>query len=133
MIPRLNKEFLRKLDQRQHKTVYAKIIALNNQEEPIEKLEGVVTGGSISVDGSSAIRRSCSLTMTTQNVKINNVYWGLTNKIAIEIGLQNDIDNQYEDIIWFPQGIFILTDFKTSNQVNNYTINVSGKDKLPAV
>jgi len=53
--------------------------------------------------------------MTSQNVNINNVYWGITNKVSIEIGLQNDIDNRYDKIIWFPQGIYILTDFKTSH------------------
>ena len=130
MLPLLNKQFLRQLDQHQHKVIYARVISLNNREEPIEKIEGVVTGGSISVDGSSAIRRSCNLTMTSENININNVYWGISNKISIEIGLQNDIDNRYEKIIWFPQGIYILTDFKTSHQVNNYTITVNGKDKM---
>ena len=130
MIALLNKQFLRQLDQYRHKTIYAKVISLNNKEEPIEKIEGVVTGGSISVDGTSAIRRSCNLTMTSQNVNINNVYWGITNKVSIEIGLQNDIDNRYDKIIWFPQGIYILTDFKTSHQVNNYTITLNAKDKM---
>ena len=130
MIPLLDKEFLKQLDQYKHKTVYAKIISLNNYEQPIEKIEGVVTGGSISIDGSSSIRRSCNLTLTANNLRINNVYWGITNKISLEIGLENNIDKRYDKIIWFPQGIYILTDFKTSHQVNNYTISLSGKDKM---
>lgn len=130
MIPYLDKDFLRNLDQYHHKTIYAKIIALNYQEQPIEQIEGVVTGGSISVDGTSAIRRSCNLTMVAKNVTINNVYWGLSNKVSIEIGLENQINSKYAPIIWFKQGIFVLTEFKTSHQVNNYTITLSGKDKM---
>lgn len=130
MIPYLDKDFLRALDQYHHKTVYAKIIALNYQEEPIEQIEGVVTGGSISVDGSSSVRRSCSLTLVAKNLTINNVYWGLSSKVSILIGLENHINPKYESIIWFKQGIYILTDFKTSHVVNNYTISLTGKDKM---
>jgi len=36
----------------------------------------------------------------------------------------------YPDIIWFPQGIFILTDFRPSASVNSYTIKLTGKDKM---
>lgn len=130
MNPLLDKEFLKQLDQTRHRTTYARIIALNNNEEPIEKIEGAVTGGSISVDGKSAIRRSCNLTLTSKKMNINNVYWGISSKVSIEIGLENNINNLYNDIIWFPQGIFILTDFKTSHQVNNYVITLNGKDKM---
>jgi len=48
-------------------------------------------------------------------MNINNVYWGISSKVSIEIGLENNINSLYSDIIWFPQGIFILTDFKTSH------------------
>lgn len=79
--------------------------------------------------------------MTTKNLNMNNIYWGLTTRVKVEIGLKNDIIvpnsqepykyiKEYPEIIWFPQGVFIITDFKTSNQVNNYTITLSGKDKM---
>lgn len=128
----LDTEFLRLLDKDRNRTVYARIISLNRAEEPIEQIEGVVTAGSVSIDGESAVRRVAQLTLTTKNLNINNVYWGLTTKVKIEFGLQNNLVNfqDYDKIIWFKQGIFILTDFKTSQGVNNYTINVSAKDKM---
>jgi len=46
-----------------------------------------VTAGSITNDGESAVRRICSLTVSTQNLNINSVYWGITTKVKIEIGL----------------------------------------------
>ena len=128
--PLLDAEFLRALDSNRNRTVYAKIISLNQYEYPIEQIEGVVTAGSISIDGESAVRRVCQLTLSAKNLNINNVYWGLTTKVKIEIGLENTINSSYEDIIWFKQGLFILTDFKTSQTTNNYTINLTGKDKM---
>lgn len=130
MNPLLDSEFLVKLNNDKNRTIYARIISLNQYEHPIEQLEGVVTAGSITIDGQSAVRRVCSLTLSAKNLNINNVYWGLTTKVKIEIGLQNNVDNKYDDIIWFKQGIFILTDFKTTQVVNNYTINLTGKDKM---
>jgi hypothetical protein len=62
----LDKNFLKQLDAENQKEVYAKIISLNIHEEPIESIEGKIIGGSISLDGSSAVRRSGNLTMVTQ-------------------------------------------------------------------
>ena len=130
MNPLLDSEFLVKLNNDKNRTIYAHIISLNQYEHPIEQLEGVVTAGSITIDGQSAVRRVCSLTLSAKNLNINNVYWGLTTKVKIEIGLQNNVNSKYDNIIWFPQGIFILTDFKTTQTINNYTINLTGKDKM---
>ena len=130
MNPLLDSNFLIKLNNDKNRTIYAHVISLNQYEHPIEQLEGVVTAGSITIDGQSAVRRVCSLTLSAKNLNINNVYWGLTTKVKIEIGLQNNVDSKYENIIWFPQGIFILTDFKTTQTINNYTINLTGKDKM---
>lgn len=132
MNPLLDSNFLIKLDNDKNRTIYARIISLNQYEHPIEQLEGVVTAGSITIDGQSAVRRVCSLTLSAKNLNINNVYWGLTTKVKIEIGVQNNIIGyeHYGEIIWFEQGIFILTDFKTTQTINNYTINLTGKDKM---
>jgi hypothetical protein len=59
----LDKNFLKQLDAENEREVYAKIVSLNIHEEPIESIEGRVTGGSISIDGSSSVRRSCNLTL----------------------------------------------------------------------
>jgi hypothetical protein len=61
-----DKEFLLKLDKQKNKTKYARITSLKFDETPIESIEGRVTGGSINLDGASALRRSCSLTMTAE-------------------------------------------------------------------
>jgi hypothetical protein len=60
-----NKDFLLKLDKSQNKILYARITSLQFNESPIETIEGRITQGSINIDGSSAVRRSCSLSLIT--------------------------------------------------------------------
>jgi hypothetical protein len=59
-------EFLTRLDNTNLKTKYARIILLTQQELPICSLEGIISQGSLNVDGNSAVRRSCSLTMVSK-------------------------------------------------------------------
>lgn len=128
--PLLDKEFLIDLYNHRDRQTYVKIIALNFNEEPLQSIEGTITQGSINIDGASAVRRTCSLTMITKDVEINDFYWGFKNKFKLEIGLKNYVNKNYPDIIWFPQGMFIITNFNSSQSTNNYTINISGKDKM---
>ena len=125
-----NKDFLLKLDKSKNKTIYARITALTFEESPIETIEGRVTGGSINLDGASALRRSCSLTMVAQDFNYNEFYWGLNTKFKLEIGVQNLVDPKMPDIIWFNQGIYLITTFNTSRSTTNFTISINGKDKM---
>ena len=92
-------------------------------------IEGRVTSGSINIDGASAIRRTCSLSLVAKELNINDFYWGLKSKFKLEIGLKNTINSNYPDIIWFKQGIYAITSFSTNQTINNYTVSISGKDK----
>ena len=104
-------EFLKKIDTYPQREVYAKIISLTFDERPITEITGKLTAGSISVDGSSAIRRTCNLTMVTSEININELDWALKTKFTVLLGLKNFVDNTRPDIIWFPQGIFIINTF----------------------
>ncbi len=119
-----------KLIEQKKREIFARITALTIDELPIEYIEGKVTGGSINIDGSSAVRRTCNLTMIAQDVNINEFYWGLKNKFKLEIGLKNDFNSFYPEIIWFKQGLYVITSFNTSQSTNNYNISISGKDKM---
>lgn len=123
-------DFLLALDNKTDRELFARITALTLNELPTETIEGRVTGGSINIDGNSALRRTCNLTMVADEVNINDYYWGLHSKVKIEIGIKNTIDEDRPDIIWFPQGIFVLTAFNTSHTTNNYQISLNGKDKM---
>ena len=112
--PLLDTDFLLKLDSCQEREVFVKLIALNFNEEPIEKIEGRSQSGSVNIDGSSIIRRTCSLNLIAKELNINEFYWGLNSKFKLEIGLKNNIDNNYPDIIWFSQGVFLINSFNIS-------------------
>lgn len=126
----LDKEFLAKLDAERHKEIFAKIISLTIDGDPIDTIEGRVTTGSINIDGNAAIRRTCSLTLVSQNLDINDFYWGLKTKFKLEIGVSNNINSQYPDICWFPQGIYVVSQFTTNRNASSYTISVQGQDKM---
>jgi hypothetical protein len=96
-----DKDFLSKLDRCKNKIIYARITSLKFDESPIEMIEGRVTGGSINIDGSSAVRRTCSLTMVAQDFDYNDYYWGLNTKFKLQIGVQNMVDPGMPDVIWF--------------------------------
>lgn len=128
--PLLDLEFLRKLDLMRNKATYAKIILLTWDENPVYEIQGKITAGSINIDGASAVRHTCSLTMVSPDVDITNTYWALKNKFKLEVGVENEIDSQYPDIIWFKQGTYVFTSLNMSVQSNNFTISLNGKDKM---
>ena len=125
-----DKDFLLKLDKVKNKIIHARITALTFDEKPIEYIEGRVTQGSINVDGASAVRRTCSLTIVADNFNSLNYYWGINTKFKLEVGVENFIDPQYPNIIWFKQGIYLFTSFNSSRSASNFTISIQGKDKM---
>jgi hypothetical protein len=110
----MNSDFLFKLDSHRSREIFVKLIALDFNENPIEQIEGRATGGSVNIDGASAVRRTCSISMVAKEMNINEFYWGLRSKFKLEIGLKNTVDNRYPDIIWFPQGVYVITSFNTN-------------------
>ena len=126
----LDNNFLYDLTTAQEREIYCKIIALNFEEYPLEEITGNIQSGSISLDGASAVRRSCSISLIAQELDINSYYWGLNTKIKVMIGMKNTLNDAYDDIIWFPQGIYILTSFSTSQSTSGWNVSLSGKDKM---
>lgn len=126
-----SEKFLRELDTYPHRVVYAKVIALDWDENPLEQIEGKITnGGSINLDGSSSVRRTCSFSLLSDEVDIHDFYWGYKTKIRVLIGLENFIDDSYPDIVWFEQGIFVITSFSCQWSTSGYTISITAKDKM---
>ena len=128
-----DKQFLKRLDENRTKTVYARVIALQLDETPIETIEGRVTQGSINIDGGSSVRRTCSLTLVAENFDYSAFIWGLNTKFKLEIGLENIIDSTYPKIIWFKQGTYFISSFNTSRSANSFNISINGKDKMCAL
>lgn len=126
----LDKDFLKQLDEWNEREVYVKIISLDFDENPRSEIQGYATGGSVKVDGASAVRRTCSLNLVAKSAQINETDWALETKFKLEIGLRNFVNSKYDDIIWFPQGVYILTSFNCTNNNQGINISLQGKDKM---
>lgn len=128
--PLLDEVFLQELYATNQQETYAKIIALNWNEEPLQELYGVVTQGSANVDGDSAVRRTCSLSFVVKDQQITDYYWGMEKKFKLYSGLKNIINPEYPDIIWFPLGLYVCTSYSKSEATNSFSITIQGKDKM---
>lgn len=134
----LDEAFLIALLEQKEREIYARIASLDVNEQPIEYIEGKVSDGSINIDGTSSVRRTCNLTMSVDDVDISDVYWGIKTKFRLEIGVKNNLTNEYQssdfsaypEIVWFPEGTYFITNFNTSIATKGYTISLSGKDKM---
>lgn len=132
-----DKEFLLQLNEYPIKSVNIKITSfskdLTNLEiEKTDEIIGRVTGGNINVDGSSAIRRTCNLSLIaldTDNI-IKEEYWAYNTEFKLEIGLDNYINPEYEDIIWFNMGRYVITSFNINKSTTTTNVSISGKDKM---
>lgn len=130
-----NSAFLKKIDEMPLKEQFVKITILDFLENPITEIQGKVTSGSISLNGSSAVRRTANLNMVADDANndvrsINNLL-SINKKIKLEIGFTNmTSDYQQYPIIWFPLGVYVII---TPSIVHNNTgINISLqlKDKM---
>ena len=124
--------FLQQLDNTNNRILYVRITALNLNDQPLETIEGKVSSGNINIDGNSAVRRTCSLSLVAplEDTIITDPYWCFNTKFKLEVGLQNDIEINYPNIIWFEQGIYIITSFSISKNPTSLMVNISGKDKM---
>lgn len=128
-------QFLEKLNEQPLKIYYVKILVLDIEEKPIRAIEGrVQSGGSINIDGSSSMRRSCSLTFVAEEgnndlTDIDNLL-SINKRVQIFEGLKNDIDDRYDDICWFKLGTFVIIDPSITHNTKGVTISLSCKDKM---
>jgi len=108
-----DKNFLKALDNERNKFYYARIIVLDKFNKQIKSIEGrVQQGSSISINGSSSVRRTCNITLIADEVEndLSNIenFLSVNKKIKIAIGIEKWIDyskdvyyyENKEDTIW---------------------------------
>ena len=105
---------------------YVKVELLNWEEEKESEIQGQCTSGSISIDGNSSVRRTCSFSMIIDADSENSPEWALRKKIRVWVGDQP----AGEEIKWYNEGLFVITSFSKSENTNSTTVNISGQDKM---
>lgn len=129
-------DFLFKMAELPIKEQYVRIVALDWEERPLAEIQGSATGGSISLDGKAAMRRTCSLSMQVSHEsysKITEVYsmFSINRKVFIELGITNTT-GQYQDYptIWFPMGTFIIINPSINHAAGGLNISLQLRDKM---
>lgn len=129
-------DFLVKIDNLQIQEQYVKITLLNWNEEPIQEVQGLATGGSLNLDGKSGMRRNGSVSIHVPNealsevTNVNNLF-SINKKIFLEIGIKNTTTEYTEfPVIWFPQGTFIIINPSLSHNTSGVNLTLQIKDKM---
>ena len=129
-------DFLVKIDNLQIQEQYVKITLLDWNEEPIQEVQGLATGGSLNLDGKSGMRRNGSVSIHVPNealsevTNVNNLF-SINKKIFLEIGIKNTTTEYTEfPIIWFPQGTFIIINPSLSHNTSGVNLTLQIKDKM---
>lgn len=128
--------FLDLIDKQKIKEQFAKITVLDWEENPLQDIQGIVTGGNINLDGKSSMRRTVNLTLFINEdeysriTNVNNVI-SINKKIKLEVGFKNTTD-YYKDYetLWFPQGVFVVFNPSISHTTSGATISLQLKDKM---
>ena len=132
---------LKQLFEYPHREIYVRI---NQLQGNMSVLQGKATDGSINLDGSSGLRRTCNLSFTLDPsaFKLNEQDWVLNTRFELEIGLYDFVGVQlttvntepifYKEgpIVWFKQGHYLITSFNASLGLDSVSVSISGQDKM---
>ena len=109
-----------------------KVELLNFNFETINSLEGKVISGSINVDATADIRRTCSLGLIATNIEENMVTSGgeiwLDKFIKIYEGIDNPRNNN--ETVWWNMGMFLINNPNTVYNSTDHTITFEGLDLM---
>ncbi len=127
--------FLRMMDELPVKEQWIKITLLDFMtEKPLGEIQGKTKNGSFNLNGKSAMRRTAQFSMVAEDngdiLNINNLI-SINKKVNIEIGLTNSTFKYTNyPIIWYPLGLYVITEAQVNRGKENITISVNLKDKM---
>ncbi len=127
--------FLKYFDNLKLKEQFAKIVVLNFEEKPIQQIQGRITSGNFTKDGSSAMRRTGNLSLVTDDY-VNDLtdtkhLLSINKKVEVLIGFTNTT-GKYEQypILWFPQGVYAIIAPSISHSTGGTAISLTLHDKM---
>lgn len=115
------------------KYIYMRFLLLDSDMNTIDKLQGVCISGSINLDVSSDIRRTCNIEMyhkdSTYDVAEYNRIW-LNRKVKIQIGVSKSLDST---ITWYDMGIFVFDSCSYNYSTDSKTLSVECSDLVNTI
>lgn len=127
--------FLKKFDEIKLKEQYVKLIVLTFDEKPIQEIQGKVTGGNFTIDGSSAMRRTGNISLVADEYENDLTdtkhLLSINKKIEVLIGFINTTDEYTEyEMLWFPQGTYVIISPNITHDSNGVNISLTLHDKM---
>lgn len=109
---------------------YIKINLLNFEYLTVDTLEGNAIDGTVNIDGSSDIRRTCNISMiltdSTFNVEVGGKIW-LDKFIQIYVGIEDIITSE---IVWTNMGIFLINKPSYTYDASTKKMSFEGVDLM---
>lgn len=108
-----------------------KVDLLNFNFQTINSLEGIVTDGSISIDATSDIRRTCNITLALDKSEDMIVPGGqvwLDKFIKVYVGTDNPRNGN--ETVWNNMGLFLINNPESVYNVTTNTITFEGLDLM---
>lgn len=115
-----------------NRVIHAKINILDFDFNLVEEITGVVLdGSSYTIDATSDIRRTCSITIIVKDASFDVEYgskiW-LDKYIQIFIGIEDNSNNN--DIVYSNIGIYLIDNPKQMYDAVNNTLSINGVDLM---
>ena len=128
-------DFLKRFDKTKLKEQFVKITVLNFNETPIQQIQGKVINGNFTLDGSSSMRRTGNITLVADDYETNlpdtKNLLSINKKIEVLIGFINTTEEYTDyDMIWFPQGVYVIISANISHGTNGINISLTLHDKM---
>lgn len=107
------------------KKLHLRAYLLNQENQILDQLEGVITSGNGTEDSSADTRRSCSFTIhsldSSYNIGEYNRIW-LNHRVRIDIGFED-----FDQIYWYKKGIYMFDscDYAYSGSARDITFQCS--------
>lgn len=124
-----NRKLLKKIDTDNLRRDTVKILILDENEEVEEVLEGKTTSGSITVSGSSSVRRVGNISAVFPSFSGKDIENYLKYSRRIKILKGQGLENS-DEIIWHNLGVFVLTGVSLSHSPDGVSVNLSFSDKM---
>ena len=127
--------FLKEIAGLHIKEYFVKITVLNWKEDPIQDIQGKVISASLNIDGNSIIRRTATISVaideTNNDITSTKNLLSINKKVNLQIGFINDT-KKYKDfpILWFPFGVYVITDNSISYSNTGLVASLQLKDKM---
>lgn len=127
--------FLNSFDKTKLKQQFVKLIVLSFNEMPIAEIQGKVLSGNLSLDGSSAMRRTANISLVADEYENDLTdtkhLLSINKKIEVLIGFTNTT-GEYTDfpVLWFPQGTYVIITPNISHGMNGINISLTLHDKM---